>query len=171
MEVTEIVSGNKLHQLVIPKNGILTDLRMKSGEGIRIITKFRYFRLYITQTSGSSDIQFSKLKFATKEGKIFNYWKGSEEKSTIMKYVSCTSNRGSWGANNGERGEYGLLTDVKNGKCCVVGSSSITSSNPLILTYDLLNPRLDLNIYTKWYWYTANDTKSYSGRNMTIFKL
>jgi len=49
MEVTEIVSGNHLHQLLTVGNSGKASLSMmKSGEGKKSIPKFRYFRWVIT---------------------------------------------------------------------------------------------------------------------------
>lgn len=41
----------------------------------------------------------------------------------------------------------------------------------MTLLYDLKTPRLDLSVYSKWSWYTANDTYTQVGRNPTLFKL
>lgn len=124
MEVTEIMTSNRLHQLLSFDRSGKTTLRiMKSGEGKRVVTKFRYFKWAITGTAGSSTIQFTKLKFYSQTGRAFNYWKGSENKDTISDFVACTAlTDGKWGANGGEKGEYGLLSDPQAGKCCFIGN-------------------------------------------------
>jgi len=59
------------------------------------------------------------------------------------------------------------LTDPQAGKCCFISNNG----ENITLLYDLKSPRLDLSVYKKWSWYTANDTWSEDGRNPTIFKL
>lgn len=146
-------------------------LTARSGDTSVVETVFRYFRLVVERMSGSEGtIQFSKLQFQTADGiDTFRYATGS---GAITKYVTGRSNQGRPGS-SGEETTSGILET--GNKCCLVGlgvnRSTYAVSPPLIICYDLMSKRLDLSIYSRWHWYTSNDTAQNQGRSMVKFRL
>jgi len=168
----EVISGHVPRQVFAYKADGSTDIfSVRSGDRGTVETVFRYFRLVVERMSGGEGtIQFSKLQFKTPDGiDIFKYATGS---GAITKYVTGKSNQGSPGS-SGEEETSGILET--GNKCCLVWLDidweQYDVNPPLVICYDLLSPRLDLSIYSKWHWYTSNDTDENQGRNMVKFRL
>lgn len=151
-------------------DGSTAMLTVRSGDPGVIVTVFRYFRLVVERMSGEEGtIQFSKLQFTTADGiDTFRYATGGE---AITKYVYSESNFGSPGS-SGEETTSGLLET--GNKCCLTGlpiGADGEVEPPLVIYYDLMSERLDLSIFTRWHWYTSNDTSQNQSRSMVKFRL
>lgn len=113
----------------------------------------RYLRLTINAIASGSVWQVSRLDFVDSSDTRFSYPNGT----------TVTPNNGNFPSNEQPKNLLDGNTGTK--ACC----NSFTL--PQILTIDMQSEALDLSIYNRWQWYTANDTATDPGRNLKSFTM
>lgn len=122
---------------------------------------YRYLILSVTLAGSTS--QFSAWQFTTSSGSIYRY----PSEMTL-----------SWSSNisffTGEGLAKAVISDTPStnmGKACF-STAYGSAAYPKYFLIDLHDSPINVKKYSKWHWYTSNDTASESGaRNLRSFEL
>lgn len=114
---------------------------------------YRYIKLQMDAINDGSVVQFSELRFVNSTGGYFTFPSTTSVTATIT--------------NSSGEDPSKLIDNNTSTKFC---SSAWVSGSYVLIDLGLGNT-IDINEYSKWEWYTANDTASFSGRNLKSFSL
>lgn len=161
----EITTGTSLHQILYWDGTKTTPLIIRSGDR-GVFPPMRYFRLRVDSVAGTDRwsyqtgycMQFSRIEFLNGAGELFQYPSSTTATATNIGGAASSEDL------------KNCLDHKTSTKTCLTDCFA-ARTEPVYITFDMKSQCLDLTRYSRWQWWTANDTSGYPNRNLKTYSL